>query len=144
MAASQVFNVTNVAIPATPPDVLIPNTNGVSVPSNKTNWTMLIDLGGTIPPGQTFAFVMEYQRAQWTDAAGILHPNGEWLPDVTAAVTTGPFTAKGGAITTLQSFTSSIGAVSAGGMVEPYPTHARLRLIQSGSWTIPSASLSVS
>lgn len=141
---TQVFSLTNVAIQAAPPTFFVPSVNGVAVPAGLSTWTLLYDLGGTIPTGQLFNVTVEYQRNQWTDAAGVSHPAGEWLPDVGGVSTTGPHTDKAGNTTTIGGMSSTIGAVNgAGGMVEPYPTHVRMRIDQSGNWTLPSVTLTL-
>ena len=141
MATQTAFSGTNVAIAAAPPSYHLPNDNGVAVPAGLSSWQLAIDLGGTIPAGLQCAFAVEYQRTAWTDNAGIVHPAGEWLQDVGWTGITGTVRTTG---STVHTFGSTIGAISAGGvMVEPYPTHARIRVDQAGAWTLPSITLTL-
>lgn len=117
---------------------------GLAIPTNLKSWDLAVDLGGTIPSGQTFSLTVEYQRSAWTDAAGGQHPAGEWLPDAGADMTTGTYTPKSGVPTSVNHVSSSIGAVNqGGGMVEPYPLRARFRVDSAGAWTLPSVVLSL-
>jgi len=141
---TQAFHVTNLAIAAAPASYHLPNDAGVTVPAGLHAWDLAIDLGGTVPAGQTFSVGMEYQRDAWTDSNGVLHAAGEWLPDASADMTTGSYTPKNNIPTTINHLASSIGAVKTdGGMVEPYPTHARLRVDAAGAWTLPSVTLNI-
>lgn len=143
MPQTQVFSISNVPVSAAPPSQILPTSSGVAIPANKTGWTMAIDLGGTIPSGQPFTIAIEYQRNQWTDANGVVHPAGEWLQDTISTFLTGTYTPFRGTPTTIYTMSSSIGATNENGMVEPYPTHARARIDQAGNWTLPSVTLTL-
>lgn len=139
---TRVISLTNVAVPQSPPTHFAPNSNGVSINPSLKSWVLNADLGGTIPAGQILSVTIEYQRNAWTDNAGISHPAGEWLPDSGADWVTGSLTDKSGNTTTIHSLASTIGATDVNGaMVEPYPTHVRLRINQAGAWTIPTITL---
>lgn len=121
--------------------VYMPGVNGIPLPANCTRYLMEWDQVNI--PGQSgLEFVVEYQRNQWTDRQGVVHANGEWLPDVGHAagnLAGGTWTpVSTGTPTTINLFGSSIGARDGNGaMVEPYPVAMRLKVNQAGSWVMP-------
>jgi len=145
--AQQAFTVNNVNVhvAAAPPSNFVPNTNGVAVPAGLTGWDLAIDLGGSIPAGQPFAVTAEYQRPAWTDAAGVQHSAGEWLQSADATMETGPHTPPDGEpSTTINHLSGNMGALNPDGTLQaPYPTRVRLRIDQSGAWTLPSVTLTL-
>lgn len=152
--SSTVLNQNNVHAPATPPEYwvwenasrqLVSSQNssaaGGAVSVGLHSWQALFDCTG-LPDGQPlFTIALEYQRPQWTDNAGVVHPANEWLPDSRAILDTGP-SPKGSKVI---SWGSSIGAIAeGGGMVEPYPSHYRFHITSCPGLTVPNIQLILS
>lgn len=142
MATTTVINQNNVPIPVAPPEFFFPSAAGQAVPAGQKSWQALFDTTG-LPNGVLMArLIVEFKRHAWTDKAGGVHPEGEWLPDLGPdSLMTGP-TGKGSMIVP---YGSSIGAVDqGGGMVEPYPTNVRLHVLLSNGITVPNIKLNLS
>lgn len=127
-----VFTASNVSIAAAPPSYYLPNAAGSAVPLQGTRGDLAVDLGGSIPSGQSFAFVLEKQV------------DGIWSDDATADMTTGPYTLKGVTTTVNHLRFEILATDSAGNPVGTRPARWRIRVDRSGAWTIPSVTLSTS
>lgn len=135
---AQVFRVTNadvtlpqlLGIAAVAAPVYLPSAAGAAVPALGTRGDLAVDLGGAIPPGLDFSFVIEKQI------------DGVWTDDAWATMTTGPYMLKG-VRTTVNHFTFAIQSRDSDrNVLGSRPQRWRVRIDQAGPWIVPSVTLS--
>jgi hypothetical protein len=119
-----VFTQRNFNLSAAPPTYYIPDENGFPVPAGLTSWRLSVDLGGTIPVGESCVIWTEYLLGT------------TWVPHAAMNWITGPFQASDGTQTTIHSVQARLQRLNM-----PYPTAARFRVDQAGNWRIPSIAL---